>query len=455
MSSSSLRTALLALLSVVVAVALIFVGALLGVAVPEMDEAAQKVLGKDTATAVPDDGTGPEVSAGLQNEILQKLQGTYYKAVDSDSLAVSAIDGMLAGLKDPYTVYYSPKEFSDLKQETSGSYSGVGMVLMMNDRLPTVVSVFEGSPAAAEDIKAGDIILSVGGASTSGRTLDEVVSDIKGVEGSKVELTLYRPATPVTTTSTTVSQTEGNGESADGITTVDTTETLTIDLTDLPAGGSSKSYALTRRSIVIPTTKTEILDASGKKVAHVVLYTFNNMNTSQELRSVVESAITKDKVAAIVLDLRGNGGGLLDEAVKVASIFIKSGVIVSTEGLHSTEEELRASGNAVINVPLYVLIDKYSASASEIVAGALQDYGRATLVGETTFGKGLVQSIEPLSNGGAVKVTTAVYLTPKGRDINKTGISPDVLAPDDPATEAVDETVQKTLGLIASGPSAR
>ena len=116
---------------------------------------------------------------------------------------------------------------------------------------------------------------------------------------------------------------------------------------------------------------------------------------------------------------------------------------------------MAATGNAVADVPLYVLTDKYSASASEIVAGALQDYGRATLVGETTFGKGLVQSIEPLSNGGAVKVTTAVYLTPKGRDINKTGISPDVVAPDDPATEDVDETLEKALDLIAAAGSRR
>ena len=140
---------------------------------------------------------------------------------------------------------------------------------------------------------------------------------------------------------------------------------------------------------------------------------------------------------------------------KVASIFIRTGVIVSTEGLHSKEVELRASGNAVDPVPLYVLCDKYSASASEIVAGALQDYSRATLVGETTFGKGLVQSIEPLSNEGALKVTTAVYLTPKGRDINETGIVPDVVAPDDPATKDIDETVQKVLELIASGSSSR
>lgn len=445
-----MRTALLAALSVVVAVALIFVGTLLSAAVPEVDQAAQKVLGNDTVTEGPVDSTGSQVDSDLQDEILQKLEATYYKTVDPNTLAVSAIDGMLASLDDPYTVYYTPQEFADLMEETSGSYSGVGMVLMMNDRLPTVVSVFEGSPAAAAGVEAGDVILSVDGATASGRTLDEVVGDIKGVEGTTVQLELYRPVTPVTTTSTTESQADNSGGTTGSTTARDTGATLTIDLAELPQGGASKTYTLTRRAIVIPTTKVEIKEDSGKKVAYIILYTFNNQNTSQELRSVVESAMTKDKVDAIVLDLRGNGGGLLDEAVKVASIFIKSGVIVSTQGLHSTQEELRASGNAVANIPLYILVDKYSASASEIVAGALQDYDRATLVGETTFGKGLVQSIEQLSNGGAVKVTTAIYLTPKGRDINKTGIVPDVVAPDDPATKTVDETLQKALELIAA-----
>ena len=156
-----------------------------------------------------------------------------------------------------------------------------------------------------------------------------------------------------------------------------------------------------------------------------------------------------DEVNAIILDLRSNGGGLLDQAVDVASIFIPEGeVIVSTEGLHSAKQVYKATGDAYPDIPLYVLTDPYTASASEIVSGALQDYGRATLVGETTFGKGLVQSIEPLSNGGALKATTAIYLTPKGRDINNKGIAPDVVAPDDPATTGVDETVEATLKLI-------
>jgi carboxyl-terminal processing protease len=276
------------------------------------------------------------------------------------------------------------------------------------------------------------------------------VSDIKGPEGTRVALEIYRPA-PTTTTSTTV---PGQTDAGSGDTT-ETTESVTVDLAGLPPGGTITEYTLTRRSIVIPTTDVEMLDAGGKKVAHIILYTFNNVNASQELRADVETAIEQEGVDAIVLDLRGNGGGLLNAAVEVASIFVENGVIVSTEGLHSPEEELSASGDAVRDLPLYVLIDEFTASASEIVAGALQDYGRATLLGETTFGKGLVQSVVELSNEGALKVTTAVYLTPKGRDINEKGISPDVVAPDDPATQETDETMEKTLDLIAGGSAGR
>ncbi|MBC7294655.1 MAG: S41 family peptidase, partial [Thermoleophilia bacterium] len=292
-------------------------------------------------------------------------------------------------------------------------------------------------------IKPGDIILAVDGVSTRGQNLDEVVSRIKGKEGTQVTLKIYRPPAPgtsavgVATTSTTV-------QSASPDTSGDTT----ADDSQLPPGGEVKEYTLTRKTISVPVTETELLQVDGKKVALIRFFTFSE-GSAETLRAVVKQALDSEKVAAVILDLRSNGGGLLDEAVAAASIFIPKGVIVSTEGLHSPKQVYEATGGAVPNVPLYVLTDRYTASASEIVAGALQDYKRATLLGETTFGKGLVQSIEPLSNGGAVKVTTAVYRTPEGRDINQKGITPDVVAPDDPNTPAVDETVQAALRLIA------
>jgi carboxyl-terminal processing protease len=437
-----MKTVLFAILSVVVACSLILAGVLLG-----MDAGVERAMRQFFGWQ--SESTTGEVDVDLQDEILQVIESKYYEEIEPGILARGAIDGMLAGLGDPYTVYYDPEEYRAFKEEASGSYSGVGMTVQLSQQLVTVVSVFAGSPAEMAGIQAGDIVLSVDGVSAAGRTLEEVVSDIKGPEGTRVALEMYRP--PVLTTSTTVpGQSDGGAED-----TTDTTEDVTVDLSGLPPRGTTTDYTLTRRSIVIPTTDVEMLDAGGRRVAHITLYTFNNANASQELRADVEEAIDQGGADAIVLDLRGNGGGLLNAAIEVASIFIDTGVIVSTEGLHSPEEVLSANGSAVDDVPLYVLTDEFTASASEIVAGALQDYARATLLGETTFGKGLVQSVVELSNEGAVKVTTAVYFTPKGRDINEKGISPDIVAPDDPATQEVDETMEKTLELIAGGSAGR
>lgn len=438
-----LLTLLLTVLSVVVAAALIFAGVLLGMD-PDVERVVRDFFGLD--------GTASEVefNSDLQEEIFRKLEETYYEEIDPEILHAGAIDGMLSSLGDPYTVYYDPEEYAAFQEETSGSYTGVGMAVGMNDRLVTVVTAFEGSPAQAAGIRAGDIVLAVDGASTAGRTIDEVVSDIRGPEGTGVLLEMYRPERAGATTTTT-----DQSEDIPSTETGETGEDLVVDLERLPQGGVTTAYTVVRRSIIIPTTHTELLEVEGTKVADIVLYTFNNLHAADELRREVEKAVETDKVDAVILDLRGNGGGLLDEAIKVAGIFIENGIVVSTEGLHSAREEFDAQGDAVEDVELYVLTDEYTASASEIVAGALQDYGRAVVVGETTFGKGLVQSIEVLSNKGAIKVTTAVYLTPKGRDINHTGIAPDVLAPDDPATEEVDETVEKVLDLIAAESASR
>jgi carboxyl-terminal processing protease len=359
---------------------------------------------------------------------------------------------MVAGLNDPYTAYFDPEEYASFQEQTSGAYSGVGMTVEMKDRLVTIVSTFKGSPADLAGIRSGDIIIAVDGASTDGQNLDEVVGKIKGTEGSQVVLRLYRP--PFATTTTTAAPSDGTGQTTSTFTTT-TTESLDTkaDSTLLPPGGVTTEYDLARKSIAIPVTESQTLTVGGKKVALISFFTFSD-GSAKALRDEVRKAIDTDKVDAIILDLRSNGGGLLNEAVDVASIFIPDGVIVSTQGLHSPEQVYDATGEAYTSVPLYVLTDPYTASASEIVSGALQDDERATLVGETTFGKGLVQSLEPLSNGGALKVTTAVYLTPMGRDINKTGISPDLVAPDDPNTQNVDECVQATLGLIGGAKAS-
>ncbi|MCL5734016.1 MAG: S41 family peptidase [Actinobacteria bacterium] len=437
----STKVPVLVLAGLVAALILIFGGMVLG-ANPTVYDSLKSVL--------PAGWTGASGTAGadfrLQEEVLKKLEDSYYEKVDPTILTTQAIDGMVAGLDDPYTVYFDPQEYAGFQQETKGSYSGVGMTVEMKDRLVTIVSTFKGSPADLAGVHSGDVILAVDGVSTDGQNLDEVVAKIKGAENSTVELTLYRP--PFAGTTTTSAVPPGSSQTTSSSTTT-TTEplTTTADSSNLPPGGTTTTYNLTRKTIDIPVTQSELLTVGTKKVALISFYTFSE-GSAKALRDEVRKAVESDKVDAVILDLRSNGGGLLNEAVDVASIFIPSGPIVSTEGLHSPRQVYDATGGAYTKVPLYVLTDPFTASASEIVSGALQDDKRATLVGETTFGKGLVQSIEPLSNGGALKVTTAVYLTPKGRDINKKGITPDVSAVDNPNTPNVDECVQAALGLI-------
>ena len=370
---------------------------------------------------------GQEQDFPLEQEVLDKLDDTFYRPVDEASLEDDAVRGLLQGLGDDYTNYLSPEEYTNFQERAGGSYSGVGMTVEMKGAFITVVSTFKGSPAAGGGVKPGDIILAVNGEDTKGLSLDEVVTRIKGKEGTQVTLKVYHvPPGSV-----------GPEESP-------------RDGAHLPEGGTLQELTLTRKTITIPVVESEIVKAGSHNVAHIRLITFSE-KSGERLRRAVEKALAVDKADAIVFDLRNNGGGLLEEAVDVASIFIPSGVIVTTEGLHSPKQVYEARGNAVPPVPVYVLVNGFSASASEIVAGALKDTKRATIVGEKTFGKGLVQTILSLSNGGALKVTTAVYRTPSGADINKKGIEPDVLAPDDPATTAVDETLDKALALIAAG----
>ena len=435
------KTPLLIVACLIAAGMLVFGGFLIGV----RDDIGSGLRGMFPAAAA-QSGTTSE-SHQLQQEVLDKLKSTYYKEVDETTLHADAIDGMVAGLNDPYTVYWDPEEYASFKESTAGAYTGVGMAVeMSDDHLVTVGSTFKGSPAEEAGIRPGDIILSVEGDSVQGLDIHEVVSKIKGIKDTTVHLELYRPLERATTT--TLPRDTGDDE---GTTT--TTEPGTADLSGLPPGGEVMEYTLTRRVIEIPVTETEMMEVGDQNVAFISLSSFSQ-GSAAALRSAVKQAVDVDGADAIVLDLRGNGGGLLDQAVDVASIFIPEGDIVSTEGLHSPKQVYTATGDGYADIPLYVLTDAYTASASEIVAGALQDYERATLVGETTFGKGLVQSIEPLSNGGALKATTAVYLTPLGRDINKVGITPDVGAPDDPYTEDVDEGLQAVIKLILEAARA-
>jgi len=386
-------------------------------------------LSTGTRTVVPiqaiTEVLGKQETFPLQNEILQKLKSGFYREVEVKSLEESAVAGMLTGLDDPYTSYLSPDDYTAYRQHIGGSYSGVGMSVEMKGKFVTVVTVFPDSPAEKAGVRADDAIIEVDGGSVAGMSLEQVVARIKGPEDTSVKIKLFRADDP------------------------DTALALPgADSDHLPSAGQVQELTIERRSIEVPVVIARIEEAGDRKVQYLHFLQFTG-GSSETLREEVEKAVEQEGIDTIVLDLRGNSGGFLEEAVSVASIFIAEGPIVTTEGLHSPKQVFEAQGGVVGDPRVYLLIDRFSASASEIVAGALKDTKRATLVGETTFGKGLVQTVEPLSNGGALKLTTSVYFTPAGTDINDKGIDPHVVAPDDEATPEVDETLQKALALAA------
>lgn len=410
--------------AIVAGIVMLVAGFLLGAS-----PAGREVLRHVLPAGVADSWLGAPQEFSLQSQVLDRLESTYYEEFDPQSLQDDAIRGMLAGLDDPYTSYFDPQEYAELLEHTEGTYSGVGMVVEVLNGFPTIVSTFKGSPAEGADLQPGDIILKVNGEAVDGIDLEQVVARIKGAEGSTVAMELYRPPAGYFS--------RAQEEASEGA-------------LELPEGGETVEVTMTRRAIEPPVLESQMLRAGERKVAHIRFFTFSD-GSAAKLRQAVTEAIEEEGAQAIILDLRSNGGGLVNEAVAVASIFVPEGVIVTTEGLHSPREELRSTGGAFADIPLYVLVNEFTASASEIVAGALKDYQRAEILGTTTFGKGLVQVLEGLSNGGAVKITSAVYLTPSGADINGKGITPDVEIPDDLSTTDVDETLDRTLELIAEG----
>jgi carboxyl-terminal processing protease len=341
----------------------------------------------------------------LHQRIIEELQGRYYREVDPDKLSQKGIDGMLKSLDDPYTAYLSPKETQILQEQTEGEYSGIGASLQKKNGGLLITGVFDGSPAKDAGLGPGDVIVAVDGETTEGEALEASVSRIKGKAGTEVVLMVRK---------------KGSDDE--------------IDLT------------LTRKKIPIPQTRTEMLEAGDADVGYLQLYEFAG-SAGNDVRDEVDKLEEKG-ADWIVLDLRYNGGGLLSEAVDVTGVF-QRGEVVSTKGLNSPLEVFTSDETPATDLPVVVLTNGYTASASEIVTGALRDRDRATVIGDTTFGKGVVQSIVDLGNGSVLKLTTANYFTPDGTNIDKKGIKPDVKAADDPKTKK-DETLDRALAYIAA-----
>jgi len=345
-------------------------------------------------------------AASLEQRVIEELEGRYYKAVEAEKLGQAGVRGVLKSLDDPYTVYLSPEETMAFEEKESGEYSGIGASLQKSAEGVVITSVFPGSPAAAAGLKPGDTIVSVDGSSTKDAAIETIIARIKGKEGTQVRLEIK------------------------------------------PKSGPPKQLSVTRRPIQIPETRKSMEKAGGKKVGYVQLYEFGGY-AARDVRRDIEGLARKG-AQSFILDLRYNGGGLLSQAVDVTGVF-QTGLVTSTKGLHSPLEELEANGPVATGKTLVLLVNGYSASASEIVTGALKDRGRAEVLGTRTFGKGLVQSIVPLGNNASLKLTTAVYYTPNGTNINEKGITPDIVVTEKPKTKK-DEQLQAALRYLARQP---
>jgi len=343
----------------------------------------------------------------LSGQALDVLRERYFQEIDEDTLERGSVDALIASLGDPFTAYLDPEELARLRDRANGQYRGVGLQVAQRDEQIVVTRAFPEGPADKAGMRGGDRLVSVDGASVAGKSLEQVVALIRGPEGSDVKLGVARP------------------------------------------GAGRLDFELERATIKLPVVESRVARVSGERVGYVRLSQFTR-GSSAALRDAVEKLRQQD-VAGLVLDLRGDPGGLVDEAVGAASVFLPADTVIAvTEGRKAPRTELRANGDALLtSLPMVVLVDGGSASASEIVAGALRDHDRATLVGATTFGKALVQSTVPLRDGGALKLTTAQYVTPDGRNVNKKGLQPSVRARDDldtPQDEALREALRTVVG---------
>jgi carboxyl-terminal processing protease len=334
-----------------------------------------------------------EEDRALRAEIIDKVEEHFYKPVDEEKLEEASLRGIVQSLDDPYSHYLTPDQAKSVRESISGEFEGVGMTVEKERRGLRVLTVFEGSPAMAAGIAKGDLILAVDGRSIAGLNTELATGRIKGPAGSDVKLEVFTPG-------------------------AEDARTVTVE----------------RERIDVPVTESRIVERDGHQIGVVELLGFSSGAHGAVRREIDE--LTERGADRLLLDLRGNGGGLLSEAVLVSSVFIEDGEIVTVRGRSRPERTEEAEGDAIDDdLPVVVLVDGGSASASEIVAGALRDRGRATLVGTNTFGKGLVQEVEPLSNGGYLDLTVANYYLPSGRTIGENGLRPEVRARDNPRTK--------------------
>ena len=318
----------------------------------------------------------------LFGEVLDKINKEYVEEVDQSDTMDAAINGVLQSL-DPYSSYMSPKNLEEMQTETKGEFGGLGIEVGMEAGVVKVISPLDNSPAEREGVKAGDYIVKINDTQVQGKTLNEAVELMRGPVGSTLEITVRR-----------------------------------IGLR------KSLVFNITREIIQVASVKSEVLD---EKIGYIRLTSFNE-NSDDQIKNKIKEFKKNKKIEGYILDLRNNPGGLLGQAIKISDFFLDDGEIVSTKGRKKNENQkwFARKGDIINGKALIVLINKGSASASEIVAGALKDHKRAVLVGEKSYGKGSVQSIIPLKNRGAIRLTISKYYLPSGKSISEVGVTPDI-----------------------------
>ena len=316
------------------------------------------------------------------SEVLEKINQEYVDDVDQSKSMDAAINGLLQSL-DPYSAYMTPESFESMQTETSGEFGGLGIEVGMEAGVVKVISPIDNTPASKAGLKAGDYIVKIDGTQVQGKTLTEAVDLMRGPVGSSLEITVRRI-------------------------------------------GKKKAlvFNITREIIKVQSVKSKIID---NNVGYIRLTSFNE-NSSQQIKNAISKFNKNKNLNSFILDLRNNPGGLLSQAIKISDFFLENGEIVSTKSKRSSENRkwFAKKGDLIDGKSIIVLINYGSASASEIVAGALKDHKRAIIIGENSYGKGSVQSIIPLKNKGAIRLTVSKYYLPSGKSISEIGITPDI-----------------------------
>ena len=393
----------------VLAAALIVSGVFLGQSVWNLYQSSRT---QETAAQNEEDGVSSNSVANAQTmNKLQVLEDTidryYLESVDEQTLEKGVYDGLVEALGDPYSTYYSSEELKELQDKTEGIYYGIGAYVGIDadTSLPRLTGIIEGTPAQESGLRAGDLLYKVDGEEVQGLELTQVVSKIKGEEGTSVHLTIIR---------------EG------------ATDYLEVDVV--------------RRKVESPTVNQKMLDGG---IGYIQITEFDTVTLDQFTEAL--AVCRGSGMKGLILDLRGNPGGNLNTVCDIAREILPKGLIVYTEDMDGKRSEYTCDGTKEMKEPLVVLVDSGSASASEILAGAVKDYGIGTLVGTTTFGKGIVQRIISLSDGSAVKLTVSNYYTPNGNNIHKIGIEPDIEEKFDSEAyynDGVDNQLNKAIEIM-------